>query len=79
MSQHPQVRDIVWNQDFYLEVDLKGLKTIEVFKGTEYDTHQKVILCRSRVVNGSRSKVCAHAFHYCKRVVLRFPGVVLVE
>jgi len=44
MSQHPQVKDVIWNQDHYSEVDQKGLKTIKVFKGTEYDTHQKVIL-----------------------------------
>jgi len=79
MSQHPYARDVVQNQDCYLEVDQEGLKNIEVFKGTEYDTHRKVILWRSRVGNGSRPKVCMCALHYCKRVVLRFPGVVPVE
>jgi len=72
-------RDVVWNQDCYLEVDWKGLKTIEMFEVIEYDTHWKVILWRSRVGNGLRPKVCIHALHYCKRVVLRFPGVVPAE
>ena len=54
-------------------------ETIKVFEIIEYDTHQKAILWRSRVGNGLRAKVCACALHYCKRVVLGFPGVVLVE
>src|SRR5882724_10259405 len=53
-------------------------KTFKVFKIIEYDTHQ-VILWRSRVGNKSRPKVCVCALHYCKRVVLGFPGVVPVE
>src|SRR5882724_10040289 len=48
------------------------LKTIEVFKVIEYDTHQKVILWRSRVGNRLRPKVCMCVLHYCKRVVLEF-------
>jgi len=54
-------------------------KTFKVFKILEYDTHWKVILWRSRVGNESRPKVCACALHYCKRVVLGFPGVLPAE
>ena len=52
-------------------------KTIEVFEIIEYDTHQKVILWRSRVGDGLRPKFCTYVLHYCRRVVLEFPGVLL--